>query len=130
MSDATPPGPFSDSPARLRKPYSGLAVESRVRQFWADERVYERCKTKAQKGRPYFFLDGPPYTSGLVHLGTAWNKVLKVCGNTHLKPSDYLHLELGCVCSSQKNARLQRLGQTWICTLVSDNVCSRYLIQL
>lgn len=27
--------------------------------------------------RKFYFLDGPPYTSGYIHLGTAWNKVLK-----------------------------------------------------
>src|SRR3989338_5213713 len=27
--------------------------------------------------KKFYFLDGPPYTSGKVHLGTAWNKSLK-----------------------------------------------------
>ncbi|HHE06057.1 MAG TPA: hypothetical protein ENK90_02935, partial [Epsilonproteobacteria bacterium] len=25
----------------------------------------------------FYFLDGPPYTSGKVHIGTAWNKSMK-----------------------------------------------------
>ncbi len=33
---------------------------------------------QSRKGREkFYFLDGPPYTSGYIHLGTAWNKVLK-----------------------------------------------------
>ncbi|MBU4547998.1 MAG: isoleucine--tRNA ligase, partial [Euryarchaeota archaeon] len=30
----------------------------------------------------YSFLDGPPYCSGRIHLGTAWNKIIK---DTHLR---------------------------------------------
>ncbi len=28
-------------------------------------------------GKPFFFMDGPPYATGRIHLGTAWNKILK-----------------------------------------------------
>jgi len=28
-------------------------------------------------GKRFFFVDGPPYTTGRIHLGTAWNKVIK-----------------------------------------------------
>ncbi|MEI8002817.1 MAG: isoleucine--tRNA ligase, partial [Methanothrix sp.] len=28
-------------------------------------------------GKKFFFVDGPPYTTGRIHLGTAWNKVIK-----------------------------------------------------
>ena len=34
------------------------------------------------RGKPFYFIDGPPYTSGHIHLGTAWNKILK---DTHLR---------------------------------------------
>ena len=28
-------------------------------------------------GKAFFFVDGPPYTTGQIHLGTAWNKIIK-----------------------------------------------------
>jgi len=50
-------------PARLKK--------------WEEMDVYERLR-EARAGRPLYVLhDGPPYANGLVHLGTALNKILK-----------------------------------------------------
>lgn len=45
--------------------------------FWEEKRIYEKAKAKNAGKKPFYFLDGPPYTSGKVHLGTAWNKSLK-----------------------------------------------------
>ena len=44
---------------------------------WHDNRVYEAVRA-ASKGRPRFVLhDGPPYANGDIHIGTAFNKILK-----------------------------------------------------
>jgi isoleucyl-tRNA synthetase len=44
---------------------------------WEQMRIYERIR-EARKGTPVYVLhDGPPYTSGPIHLGTALNKCLK-----------------------------------------------------
>jgi isoleucyl-tRNA synthetase len=44
---------------------------------WEETRIYERIR-EARKGSPAYILhDGPPYTSGPIHLGTALNKCLK-----------------------------------------------------
>ncbi len=44
---------------------------------WDREDLYHRLQ-KAAEGRPLFILhDGPPYANGNIHLGTAFNKVLK-----------------------------------------------------
>lgn len=44
---------------------------------WRADGIYARIKAREQ-GRPEFrFIDGPPYTTGSIHLGTAWNKILK-----------------------------------------------------
>ncbi|MCB2188701.1 MAG: class I tRNA ligase family protein, partial [Deltaproteobacteria bacterium] len=44
---------------------------------WEEERLYHRLRDAAQ-GRPKFILhDGPPYANGNIHMGTAFNKVLK-----------------------------------------------------
>src|SRR3989338_11369504 len=57
--------------------YEPLKQEIEILKFWKDNRIYEKAKEKG-KGKPkFYFCDGPPYTSGKVHLGTAWNKALK-----------------------------------------------------
>jgi isoleucyl-tRNA synthetase len=44
---------------------------------WEQMRIYERIR-EARKGSPNYILhDGPPYTSGPIHMGTAFNKCLK-----------------------------------------------------
>jgi len=44
---------------------------------WDKEDLYHKLEDAAQ-GRPQFILhDGPPYANGNIHLGTAFNKVLK-----------------------------------------------------
>ena len=52
-------------------------IQEEVKKFWKENKVYEEAKAK-NKGKTFFyFLDGPPYTSGHIHIGTAWNKVMK-----------------------------------------------------
>ncbi|MET1124860.1 MAG: isoleucine--tRNA ligase [Archaeoglobaceae archaeon] len=55
--------------------YSPHRIEADVFKFWQEKRIYE--KVKARKGKKFYFVDGPPYTTGRIHLGTAWNKVIK-----------------------------------------------------
>ena len=44
---------------------------------WQEKKVYEAIRA-ASKGRPRFVLhDGPPYANGDIHMGTAFNKILK-----------------------------------------------------
>jgi len=44
---------------------------------WYEEDLYGRIR-RASKGRPTFILhDGPPYANGNIHMGTAFNKILK-----------------------------------------------------
>ena len=51
--------------------------EPKTLAFWEQERIYERIR-EARKGSPTYILhDGPPYTSGPIHMGTALNKCLK-----------------------------------------------------
>src|SRR5439155_517246 len=51
--------------------------EPKILEQWEEMRLYERIR-KARKGLPLYVLhDGPPYTSGPIHLGTALNKCLK-----------------------------------------------------
>ena len=51
--------------------------EPKMLERWEQMRIYERIR-EARKGRTKYILhDGPPYTSGPIHLGTAMNKCLK-----------------------------------------------------
>jgi isoleucyl-tRNA synthetase len=44
---------------------------------WDAENLYQRLQERCA-GRPLFVLhDGPPYANGNIHLGTAFNKILK-----------------------------------------------------
>jgi isoleucyl-tRNA synthetase len=51
--------------------------EPKMLERWEQMGIYERIR-QARKGAPLYVLhDGPPYTSGPIHLGTALNKCLK-----------------------------------------------------
>jgi len=52
-------------------------TESDVLKFWEKNRIYEKTKERNKKGKPFYFLQGPPYTSGKLHIGQAWNNSLK-----------------------------------------------------
>jgi isoleucyl-tRNA synthetase len=57
--------------------YQAGAIEESVQQYWRTRRTYEQVKELHKNDPPYFFVDGPPYTTGHIHLGTAWNKIIK-----------------------------------------------------
>ncbi len=56
-----------------------IKTEEEILKFWEKNKIYDKVKKKNSKGKGFYFLDGPPYTSGRVHIGTAWNKALKDC---------------------------------------------------
>ena len=57
--------------------YNPLEIEEEILAFWQKNKIYEKAKKQNKGKKPYYFLDGPPYTSGKIHLGIAWNKSLK-----------------------------------------------------
>ncbi|THE64560.1 isoleucine--tRNA ligase [Salinadaptatus halalkaliphilus] len=57
--------------------YDPDALEQRVFDYWDDVDAYERTVEHRSDGENFFFVDGPPYTSGSAHMGTTWNKSLK-----------------------------------------------------
>ena len=74
MSDAT-----SERFGAVSDQYDPDAVEERVFEYWDAVDAYERTVEHRRGEEPYYFLDGPPYTSGSAHMGHAWNKSLKDC---------------------------------------------------
>ncbi len=57
--------------------YRPAELEDGVRRFWDEEQVYAKVRALHAADPPFFFVDGPPYTTGHIHLGTAWNKIIK-----------------------------------------------------
>ena len=57
--------------------YNHLELEPEIQQYWKKNKILEKLRAKNKAGKSWTFLQGPPYTSGKVHLGTAWNTVLK-----------------------------------------------------
>lgn len=53
-------------------------LEPKIQAKWAEMGIYEAIQ-QARKDAPESFVlhDGPPYTNGPIHLGTALNKILK-----------------------------------------------------
>lgn len=68
----------------LNLPKSGFPMkgnlarkEPEIQQYWEDIHLYELILEKGE-GRPIFVLhDGPPYANGDIHVGTAYNKIIK-----------------------------------------------------
>jgi isoleucyl-tRNA synthetase len=52
-------------------------VEKTILAFWKDKNIYEKAKKQGKGGKKFYFLDGPPYTSGKLHIAHAWNKSMK-----------------------------------------------------
>ncbi|MDX1981785.1 MAG: isoleucine--tRNA ligase, partial [Bryobacteraceae bacterium] len=51
--------------------------EPKLLEHWRQTKIYERIR-QASAGRPRYVLhDGPPYANGRIHLGTAFNKIIK-----------------------------------------------------
>jgi len=57
--------------------YDPDAVEDRVFEHWDAVDAYEQTRRHREGEETFFFVDGPPYTSGAAHMGTTWNKTLK-----------------------------------------------------
>jgi isoleucyl-tRNA synthetase len=65
--------PRTDFPMKANLPER----EPQILARWEEIRLYDRIR-EARRGRPMYILhDGPPYANGHIHLGTAFNKILK-----------------------------------------------------
>src|SRR5438552_3792468 len=62
---------------QAEKAYAPLEVEKQVQEFWNRAKVYAKTVEARSKGEDFYFGDGPPYTTGSIHLGQVLNKSLK-----------------------------------------------------
>ena len=52
-------------------------TEEQILQFWKQKKIYKKSKKKNSRGKKFYMMDGPPYATGHIHMGTALNKILK-----------------------------------------------------
>ncbi|MFX1436096.1 MAG: class I tRNA ligase family protein, partial [Promethearchaeota archaeon] len=52
-------------------------LEEKILLSWKEKDIYNLIRKKEERKQIWRFIDGPPYTTGSIHLGTAWNKILK-----------------------------------------------------
>src|SRR3970040_2640905 len=57
--------------------YNPPELERRVQKFWPRTKAYEKMVKLRSKGKDFYFVGGPPYTSGMIHMGQALNKSIK-----------------------------------------------------
>lgn len=68
----------------LNLPQTGFAMKANLTerepamlQKWEETRLYERIRNASATRAKYMLHDGPPYANGHIHMGTAFNKILK-----------------------------------------------------
>jgi isoleucyl-tRNA synthetase len=65
--------PRTDFPMKANLPQA----EPKMLARWAAEDLYSQIR-RSREGKPVYILhDGPPYANGRIHLGTAFNKIIK-----------------------------------------------------
>src|SRR5512145_3441317 len=57
--------------------YNPVELEKLIRENWKKTDAYRKTKELRASGPDFYFVDGPPYTTGSIHLGTTWNKTIK-----------------------------------------------------
>src|SRR5437870_1816301 len=62
---------------QAEKSYAPLEVERQVQEFWSRTKAYQKTVAARERGEDFYFGDGPPGTTGSIHLGQVLNKTIK-----------------------------------------------------
>ncbi|HBR70354.1 TPA: isoleucine--tRNA ligase [Candidatus Dependentiae bacterium] len=65
--------PKTDFPIRA----NAKELDPEMLKRWEEEKLYEKAFLAHKGAEKYILHDGPPYANGPIHLGTAYNKILK-----------------------------------------------------
>ncbi len=57
--------------------YEFKTEEESIQKYWENNLIYKKIQKRNNKGKNFYFLQGPPYTSGRLHIAHAWNNSLK-----------------------------------------------------
>jgi len=57
--------------------YDPQKIEEEIIEFWKKNNIYKIVRDSTKDNKPFYFLQGPPYTSGKLHAGHAWNNSMK-----------------------------------------------------
>ena len=57
--------------------YSFKDAEKEILEFWDKDDTYKKVRKKNSNGEKFYMMDGPPYATGHIHMGTALNKIQK-----------------------------------------------------
>ncbi|QLJ52196.1 MAG: Isoleucyl-tRNA synthetase [Candidatus Fermentimicrarchaeum limneticum] len=57
--------------------YDAPKLEKKIHSFWEKEKIHKKVKESKKDAEKFYFCDGPPYATGQIHPGTAWNKCVK-----------------------------------------------------
>ncbi len=55
----------------LEKKLNLIKLEENILDFWKREDIYSKIREREKEKDVWRFIDGPPYTTGSIHLGTA-----------------------------------------------------------
>ena len=51
--------------------------EEAIQKFWKENNISGIARKLNNEKKTFYLMDGPPYASGKIHMGTALNKILK-----------------------------------------------------
>ncbi|MCF7861769.1 isoleucine--tRNA ligase [Candidatus Woesearchaeota archaeon] len=57
--------------------YNPKEIEPEILGFWEENKIYSKSVKQNEGKKRFFYIDGPPYTSGKIHIGHAWGKALR-----------------------------------------------------
>jgi isoleucyl-tRNA synthetase len=67
-------------------------TEEEIKKYWTEKEIPKKVRTQ-KKSKNYYFIDGPPYASGAMHVGTAMNRILKDFFIRYYRMQDYYILD-------------------------------------